>query len=50
MGTSSFVTVTNLAPHSCGYGESLPGKLFLIASRFDAMCKNQVRKLLVSLG
>ena len=29
-GTGSFVTVTNLAPHSCGCGEILPGQFFLI--------------------
>ena len=28
--TGSFVTVTNLAPQSCGYREILPGKFFLI--------------------
>ena len=30
LGTGSFVTVTNLAPHSCGCGEILPGQFFLI--------------------
>ena len=30
LGTGSFVTVNNLAPHSCGFGEVLPGKSFLI--------------------
>ena len=29
LGTGSFVTVTNLTPHSCGCGEILPGKFFL---------------------
>ena len=30
LGTGSWVTVTNLAPHPCGCGEILPGKSFLI--------------------
>ena len=30
LGTGSFVTVTNLAPHSCGCVEVLLGKFFLI--------------------
>ena len=29
LGTGSFATVTNLAPHSCGCGEVLPWKSFL---------------------
>ena len=32
-GNWSFVTVTNIALHSCGCGKILPGKLFLIACR-----------------
>ena len=28
LGTGLFVTVTNLAPHYCGCGEILPGKIF----------------------
>ena len=33
LGTGSFVTVTNLAPHSFGCGEILPVKFFLITCR-----------------
>ena len=55
LGTGSFVTVTNLASHSCGCEEIFPRKFLLITCRvwrgqFDATCKSQVRKRLVSLG
>ena len=30
LGTGSFVTVTNLVPHACGYRKISPGKFFLI--------------------
>ena len=33
LGIGSFVTVTTLTPHSCGCGEILPGKFFLITYR-----------------
>ena len=33
LGTGSFVTVTNLAPYSCGCGEILPRKFFLITCK-----------------
>ena len=32
--------MTNVTPHSCGCGEMLPGKFFLITcAKFDATCK-----------
>ena len=33
LGTGSFVTITNLAPHSCGCWKILPWKFFLITCR-----------------
>ena len=48
LGTGLSVTATNVTPHSCGCGEILPGKFFLITCRVDATCERNEKTFSVS--